>query len=112
MADAGNRRHPDQLQPDGDEKMARLGRLQAKANITVAADNFVVIAVTEAAAASAARSRSWSSAIPGRSAPAWETPAEAIALAREIAAFEGLTFGGFMRNRPRPAGPRHRNFFR
>ena len=60
----------------GEEKMARLAALQAKANMTVAADNSTVIAgLPQAAAASAARSRSWSNAIPGASAPASKRPA-------------------------------------
>src|SRR5712675_223271 len=63
----------------GDEKMARLGALQAKANMTVAADNSVVIECDT-----------------GRKRAGVETPAEAIALAREIAALKGLTFAGFM----------------
>src|ERR1700729_853224 len=39
----------------GDEKMARLGALQAKANMTVAADNSVVIAGLPRAAAASGR---------------------------------------------------------
>ena len=39
----------------GDEKMARLGALQAKANMTVAADNSVVIAGLPQAAAASGR---------------------------------------------------------
>src|SRR5438034_10341679 len=39
----------------GEEKMARLGALQAKANMTVAADNPVVIAVLSLSAADAGR---------------------------------------------------------
>ena len=81
----------------GEEKMARLGALQAKANMTVAADNSTVIAgLPHAAASPAVRSRSWSNATPGRKRAGVETPAEAIALAREIAASKGLTFAGFM----------------
>src|ERR1700709_2498405 len=81
----------------GDEKMARLGALQAKANMTVAADNSAVIAGLPQAAAASGRPPSgvveWD---PGRKRAGVETPAEAIALAREIAALKGLTFGGFM----------------
>ena len=59
----------------GDEKMARLGALQAKANMTVAADNSTVIAgLPQAAAFPAGHFRSWSSAIPGASAPASKRP--------------------------------------
>ena len=59
----------------GEEKMSRLGALQAKAHVTVAADNPTVIAgLTQAAAVPAARSRSWSNAIPDESAPASKRP--------------------------------------
>ncbi len=59
----------------GEEKMARLGALQAKANMTVAADNSTVIAgLPQAAALPAGRSRSWSSATPGASAPGSRHP--------------------------------------
>ena len=56
----------------GEEKMARLGALQAKANMTVAADNSTVIAgLPQAAAASGPSARrSWSNATPAASAPA------------------------------------------
>jgi D-serine deaminase-like pyridoxal phosphate-dependent protein len=81
----------------GEEKMARLGALQAKANMTVACDNSVVVAgLPQAAAAS---SRPLSVAVEcdtGRKRAGVETPAEAIALAREIAASKGLKFAGFM----------------
>ena len=76
----------------GEEKMARLGALQAKANMTVAADNSVVIAdLPKAAAASGRPLSSWWNATPGRKRAGVETPAEAIALAREIAGSKGLT---------------------
>jgi D-serine deaminase-like pyridoxal phosphate-dependent protein len=81
----------------GEEKMARLGALQAKTNITVAADNSVVIAGLPQAAAIAGRP------LPvvvecdtGRKRAGVETPAEAIALAREIEASKGLIFAGFL----------------
>ena len=81
----------------GDEKMARLGALQAKANMTVAADNSVVIAGLPQAAAASGRPLSVVvECDTGRKRAGVETPAEAIALAREIAALKGLTFGGFM----------------
>src|SRR6266403_2253903 len=57
----------------GDEKMVRLGALQAKANMTVVAECDT-----------------------GRKRAGVETPAEAIALAREIAASNGLSFAGCM----------------
>jgi D-serine deaminase-like pyridoxal phosphate-dependent protein len=81
----------------GEEKMARLAALQARANMTVAADNPTVVAsLTQAAAASG---RSLSVVVEcdtGRKRAGVETPTEAIALAREIAASRGLTFAGFM----------------
>src|ERR1700726_1566528 len=81
----------------GDEKMARLGALQTKANMTVAADNSVVIAGLPRAAAASGRPLSVVvECDTGRKRAGVETPAEAIALAREIAASKGLTFAGFM----------------
>jgi D-serine deaminase-like pyridoxal phosphate-dependent protein len=81
----------------GDEKMARLGALQAKANMTVAADNSVVVGNLPKAAATSGRPLSVVvECDTGRKRAGVETPAEAIALAREIAASKGLTFAGFM----------------
>src|SRR3979409_296637 len=81
----------------GDEKMARLGALQGKANMTVAADNSTVIAGLPQAAAASGRPLSVVvECDTGRKRAGVETPAEAIALAREIAASKGLTFAGFM----------------
>ncbi|WP_420971001.1 alanine racemase [Bradyrhizobium sp. B120] len=81
----------------GDEKMARLGALQGKANVTVAADNSVVIGDLPKAAAASERPLSVVvECDTGRKRAGVETPAEAIALAREIAASKGLSFAGFM----------------
>ena len=81
----------------GEEKMARLAGLQAKANMTVAADNSTVIAGLPRAAEISGRPLSVVvECDTGRKRAGVETPAEAIALAREIAASEGLTFAGFM----------------
>jgi D-serine deaminase-like pyridoxal phosphate-dependent protein len=81
----------------GDEKMARLGALQARANITVAADNSVVIAGLPLAAEISGRPLGVVvECDTGRQRAGVETPAEAIALAREIAACRGLKFAGFM----------------
>lgn len=81
----------------GDEKMARLGALRSRIDVTVAADNPVVVADLTKAAAIAGR------ALPvvvecdtGRKRAGVETSAEAVALARQIAASPGLTFAGFM----------------
>ena len=81
----------------GEEKMARLGALQAKVNVTVAADNPTVIAGLPQAARSAGRPLSVVvECDTGRKRAGVETPAEAIALAREIAASPELDFAGFM----------------
>ncbi|UGA46248.1 D-TA family PLP-dependent enzyme [Bradyrhizobium quebecense] len=81
----------------GDEKMARLGALQGKANVTVAADNSVVVGDLPKAAAASGRPLSVVvECDTGRKRAGVETPAEAIALAREIAGSKGLTFAGFM----------------
>ena len=71
----------------GEEKMARLGVLQAKTNMTVAADNSTVVAGLPKAAAASGRPLSVVvECDTGRKRAGVETPAEAIALAREIAA--------------------------
>ncbi|OKO71403.1 D-TA family PLP-dependent enzyme [Bradyrhizobium sp. AS23.2] len=81
----------------GEEKMARLGALQAKANMTVAADNSTVVAGLPKAAAASGRPLSVVvECDTGRKRAGVETPAEAVALAREIAASKGLQFAGFM----------------
>ena len=81
----------------GDEKMARLGALQGKANVTVAADNSVVVADLPKAAAASGRTLSVVvECDTGRKRAGVETPAEAVALAREIAGSKGLQFAGFM----------------
>src|SRR5467141_58352 len=81
----------------GEEEMARLARLQAKANMTVAADNATVIAGLPRAAELSGRPLSVVvECDTGRKRAGVEMPAEAIALAREIAASKGLIFAGFM----------------
>jgi D-serine deaminase-like pyridoxal phosphate-dependent protein len=81
----------------GAEKMARLGALQAKANVTVAADNSTVISGLPKAAEISGRPLSVViECDTGRKRAGVETPAEAIALAREIAGLKGLQFTGFM----------------
>ncbi len=81
----------------GEEKMARLAALQAKANMTVAADNPTVIAGLPKAAEMSGRPLSVVvECDTGRKRAGVETPIEAIALAREITASKGLTFAGFM----------------
>jgi D-serine deaminase-like pyridoxal phosphate-dependent protein len=81
----------------GEEKMARLGALQGKAEMTVAADNATVIEGLPQAAAHSGRTLSvLVECDTGRKRAGVETPAEAIALARQIAASKGLRFAGFM----------------
>ena len=81
----------------GEEKMARLAALQARADMTVAADNPTVVAsLTQAAAASGRPLSVVVECDTGRKRAGVETPAEAIALAREIASSDGLTVAGFM----------------
>jgi len=81
----------------GEEKMARLAALQAKANMTVAADNPTVVASLTNAAASSGRPLSVVvECDTGRKRAGVETPKEAIALARQIADSKGLVFKGFM----------------
>src|SRR6266700_2592489 len=81
----------------GEEKMARLAALQARANMTVAADNSTVIAGLPQAARASGRALSVVvECDTGRKRAGVETPAEAIALAREIAGSNGLHFAGFM----------------
>src|SRR6202022_2194496 len=77
----------------GEEKMARLGALQAKANMTVAADNSVVIAGLPQAASISGRPLSVVvECDTGRKRAGVETPAEAIARARQIAPRKGWLF--------------------
>ncbi|MGJ5149368.1 D-TA family PLP-dependent enzyme [Bradyrhizobium sp. HKCCYLR1023] len=81
----------------GEEKMARLASLQAKADMTVAADNATVIAGLPQAAKQSGRTLSVVvECDTGRKRAGVETPTEAIQLARQIAASDGLRFAGFM----------------
>jgi D-serine deaminase-like pyridoxal phosphate-dependent protein len=81
----------------GEEKMARLAGLQGKAEMTVAADNPTVIEGLPQAAAISGRTLSVVvECDTGRKRAGVETPSEAIALARQIAASKGLRFAGFM----------------
>src|SRR3954447_2221779 len=82
---------------NGEEKMARLGALQAKANMNVPPDNRVVTAALPQAAALSGRPLSVVvECDTGRKRAGVETPGEAVSLAREIAASRGLVFAGFM----------------
>jgi D-serine deaminase-like pyridoxal phosphate-dependent protein len=109
MADAGI---DDILNLLGDEKMARLGALRSRIDVTVAADNPVVVADLTKAAAAAGRS------LPvvvecdtGRKRAGVETPAEAIELARVISTSPGLNFAGFMLYPTESGWPQAQTFF-
>ena len=79
----------------GEEKMARLAALQAKANMTVAADNSTVIAGLPQAAAASGRPLSVVvECDTGRKRAGVETPAEAIALARRDRGVQGTEVRG------------------
>jgi D-serine deaminase-like pyridoxal phosphate-dependent protein len=81
----------------GEEKMNRLGALAERARITVAADNAVVVADLPHAAARAGRPLAVVvECDTGRKRAGVETPGEAIALARQIAASAQLEFAGFL----------------
>lgn len=88
----------------GEHKLGRLGRLLAGTRVTVAADNPVVVEGLPRAAEIAGR------ALPvvvevdtGRKRAGVATVAEAVALARDIAARPGLAFAGFMLYPPEDA---------
>jgi len=96
----------------GDEKMARLGALRSRIDVTVAADNPVVIADLTRAAATAGR------ALPvvvecdtGRKRAGVETSAEAIELARIISTSPDLSFAGFMLYPTETGWPQAQTFF-
>jgi D-serine deaminase-like pyridoxal phosphate-dependent protein len=81
----------------GEEKLGRLGRLMGRARVVVAADNPVTVEGLPQAAATAGRDLEVVvECDTGQKRAGVETPAEAIALARDIAARPGLTFAGFL----------------
>lgn len=83
----------------GEQKMQRLGRIlrETTARITVAADNPVTIAGLPSAAAAGERTLDVVvECDTGRQRAGVETPAEAVALARDIASRPGLCFAGFL----------------
>ncbi len=88
----------------GEEKVNRLGKLMSRATITVAADNPVVVAGLPQAAAIAGRNLDVVvECDTGRKRAGVETPAEAVALARDIASRPGLSFAGFLLYPPEDA---------
>lgn len=81
----------------GEEKLRRLGALLARVNVTVAADNAVVVAgLPLAAKLSGRRLPVVIECDTGRARAGVATAAEAVALAGDIAAREGLEFAGFL----------------
>ncbi|MCZ8187386.1 MAG: alanine racemase [Beijerinckiaceae bacterium] len=88
----------------GDEKMARLARLMQGVTMRVAADNPLVVENLGRAAAQAGTSLFVRvECDTGRKRAGVETPGEAIALARQIAATPGLVFEGLMLYPPEDA---------
>jgi len=81
----------------GEQKMQRLGALMRRASVTVTADNPVVLADLPMAAAVAGRPVSVViECDTGRKRAGVETPAEAIALARQMTTMPEVSFAGFM----------------
>lgn len=81
----------------GEEKMGRLAKVMQRAAVTVAADNPTVVAGLPRAAELSDRTlQVVVECDTGRRRAGVETPAEAIALAKDIAARPGLAFAGFM----------------
>jgi D-serine deaminase-like pyridoxal phosphate-dependent protein len=97
MADAG---HDDILISYnilGEQKVGRLGALLSRVRVTVAADNPTVVAGLPRAAELAGRDLGVVvECDTGRKRAGVATPAEAVALAKDIAARPGLSFAGFM----------------
>jgi D-serine deaminase-like pyridoxal phosphate-dependent protein len=88
----------------GEEKMARLAKVMERATVTVAADNPTVVAGLPRAAELSGRTLNVVvECDTGRKRAGVETPAEAIALAKDIASRPGLSFAGFMLYPPEDA---------
>jgi D-serine deaminase-like pyridoxal phosphate-dependent protein len=81
----------------GEEKLGRLAALMGRAHMVVAADNPVTVEGLPKAAAAAGRDLDVVvECDTGYKRAGVETPAEAIALAKDIASRPGLTFAGFL----------------
>ena len=88
----------------GEDKMARLAKVMERATVTVAADNPTVVAGLPRAAELSGRTLNVVvECDTGRKRAGVETAAEAIALAKDIAARPGLSFAGFMLYPPEDA---------
>ncbi|MGX1787346.1 alanine racemase [Bosea sp. NPDC055332] len=95
----------------GEEKLGRLGALQRRVRVIVAADNPVTIAGLPKAAEIAGRNLEVVvECDTGRKRAGVETPGEAVELARQIAASKGLTFAGFLMYPPETGWPATQNF--
>ena len=88
----------------GEDKMGRLAKVMERATVTVAADNPTVVAGLPRAAELSGRTlHVVVECDTGRKRAGVETPAEAVALAKDIAARPGLSFAGFMLYPPEDA---------
>ncbi len=91
----------------GEEKTGRLGALAGRVKMTVSADNPIVVDGLPRAAGIAGRPLDvLVECDTGRKRAGVETPSEAVALAKHIAAQPGLTFAGFLIYPPETARPR------
>jgi D-serine deaminase-like pyridoxal phosphate-dependent protein len=88
----------------GEQKLGRLGALMSRTNVTVAADNPVVVAGLPQVAAIAGRDLNVVvECDTGRKRAGVATVAEAVVLAKDIASRPGLAFAGFMLYPPEDA---------
>jgi D-serine deaminase-like pyridoxal phosphate-dependent protein len=95
----------------GEDKVARLGALLRRCEVMVAADNPVTIAGLPAAGAAAGRPLGVVvECDTGRKRAGVETPGEAIALARQIAASPHLRFAGLLMYPPENRWPETQGF--
>lgn len=95
----------------GEEKLGRLGALQRRVRMIVAADNPVTIAGLPKAAEIAGRNLEVVvECDTGRKRAGVETPGEAVELAKQIAASKGLTFAGFLMYPPETGWPTTQDF--
>jgi len=96
----------------GEEKLGRVGRLLQRASVTVAADNPTVIEGLPKAAEIAGRPLGVViECDTGRKRAGVETAREAVALARLVAAQEGLRFDGFLFYPTERSWPETQRFF-
>lgn len=95
----------------GEEKLGRLGALQRRVRMIVAADNPVTISGLPKAAEIAGRNLEVVvECDTGRERAGVETPAEAVELAKLIAGSKGLSFAGFMMYPPEDGWERTQRF--